>query len=67
MSQPQCPHCKYEFTDDDIYHTGTTEFPTLEDGQTFETHCSNCDKELSIQLDLAPSWIFLDKEGIEII
>ena len=63
MSNPKCPHCKYEFDSEEIYMTGSTIFPTENDGDETETKCHNCDKELRIELDLQPQWNFLDEDG----
>lgn len=63
MNYPQCPHCKYEFDAEDIWHTGSTDFPKESDGDESETQCLNCHKPLSIRLDLEPRWVFLDDDG----
>ena len=63
MSYPKCPHCDYEFDEEDIWHTGSTDFPTIDDGDETETSCSGCGKALRIILDLEPSWRFLDGDG----
>ena len=63
MSSPKCPHCKYEFDFEDIWHTGSTDFPTQSDGDETDTTCSNCKEPLKIRLNLSPSWDFLDEDG----
>ena len=67
MALATCPHCKYEFNEEDVWHTGSTDFPTENDGDTKDTHCSNCKKPLKIQLSLDPYWKFLDEDDEEII
>lgn len=70
MSLATCPHCKYEFDSEDIWHsagvTGTTDFPTESDGDTNDTQCLNCKEPLRIELSLDPHWKFLDKDNEEI-
>lgn len=66
MSLAKCPHCKYEFDAEDIWHTGSTNFPTDDDGDETETECLSCNKPLRIELSLQPSWKFLDEDGDEI-
>ncbi len=66
MRYPKCPLCGYEFNADDIWHTGSTDFPTGNDGDTTETECLNCKKALTIELSLNPDWRFLDEDGDEI-
>ena len=66
MAYPKCPHCKYEFDADDIWHAGRTEFPTENDGDTTETLCLSCKKPLTIILSLSPEWGFLDGDGEDI-
>lgn len=66
MIYPKCPHCKYQFDEEDIWHTGSTDFPTSSDGEESETACSNCRKELIIRLRLEPEWDFLDSHGEDI-
>ncbi len=63
MTMPKCPYCEYEFDDEDVYYTGSTEFPTERDGDETDTACSNCGKELFIRLNLTPDWDFLDEDG----
>jgi len=38
----------------------------MEDGLVFETNCSSCDADLIIEVDLSPSWRFLNEDGAEI-
>jgi hypothetical protein len=66
MSFPKCPHCKYEFDDEDIWYSGSTDFPTQNDGDETDTKCQGCGEELRIRLNLAPSWDFLDEDGEEL-
>jgi hypothetical protein len=66
MVYPECPHCGYEFDAEDIWHTGSTNFPTENDGDETETKCSVCNEKLRIVLDLSPSWRFVDEDGEEI-
>ena len=66
MSKVNCPHCKYEFDDEDIWHTGSTNFPTEIDEDTTQTKCLSCKKPLTIELSLSPEWKFLDEDGEEI-
>ena len=66
MSLATCPHCKYEFDSEDIWHTGSTDFPTMDDGDTSDTHCLSCKEPLRIELSLEPSWKFLDEDNEEI-
>ncbi len=62
MAAPKCPHCGYEFDAEDIYHTGSTIFPTENDGDESDTTCSNCESPLKLVLDLTPSWRFVDDD-----
>ena len=66
MANPKCPHCEYEFDSEDIYMTGSTIFPTENDGDETETKCLDCGTWLRIELNLQPEWKFLDKDGEEI-
>ena len=66
MDYPKCPHCKYEFDAEDIWHTGSTDFPTETDGEETDTKCSSCGERLIITLDLSPSWRFLSNDGEEL-
>lgn len=66
MSLPKCPHCGHEFDDEDIYYSGATNFPTEMDGDEEETKCLSCDRDLTIVLDLTPSWRFVDEDGEDI-
>jgi len=66
MSLPVCPHCKHEFSQEEIYYTGATHFPTTDDDETNETKCLSCDMPLTIVLSLSPSWSFVDEDGEEI-
>ena len=66
MAYPKCPHCGYEFDAEDIWHTGSTDFPTESDGDTNDTNCLSCKKPLRVMLNLEPSWTFLDEDDNEI-
>ncbi len=66
MIFPKCPHCNYEFNDENIWHTGSTDFPKGNDGDVTDTACLNCKKPLKIALNLEPSWTFLDEDDNEI-
>ena len=66
MKYPKCPHCKHEFNDEEIWHTGSTVFPTLNDGDSTETFCLSCKERLRIVLVLEPSWAFIDQDGKDI-
>jgi hypothetical protein len=66
MSKVNCPHCKYEFSDEDIWHTGSTDFPSETDGDTTNTNCLSCKNPLTIELSLSPEWKFLGEDGDEI-
>lgn len=65
MSNPKCPHCEYEFTDDDIWHSD--KFPTERDGDTNEFKCPGCRDWLYVTLEITPSWSlswsFQDEDG----
>jgi hypothetical protein len=67
VSFPKCPHCKYEFSDEDIWHSGSTIFPMIDDGAESDTKCSNCNEPLKIVLNLRPSWSFVDEFYDEIV
>ena len=66
VNYPKCPKCRYEFDAEDIWNTGSTEFPTENDGDETETECSDCGEHLSIRLNLEPSWVFIDEFGDEL-
>ena len=66
MAYPKCPHCKHEFDSEEIWHTGSTVFPTHDDGDFTETFCLSCKEPLRIMLSLEPSWTFLDEDDNEI-
>ena len=66
FKMPTCPHCKYEFDAEDIYHTGSTEFPTENDSDETYTKCSSCGEKLLIVLSLTPEWTFTDEDGEEL-
>lgn len=66
FAYPSCPHCRYTFDTDDIWHVQATEFPTERDGDQVETECLHCKAPLCIELTLTPSWAFLDEDGDEI-
>jgi hypothetical protein len=66
MSDPKCPHCDHQFDEEEIWYTGSTEFPTEDHCDETETKCSNCEAPLRISLVLHPEWKFLDEDGEEI-
>ena len=66
MNWPKCPYCKCEFDAEDINYSGSTDFPTKNDGDEAYTKCHDCGKELIIVLELTPSWKFIDEDGEEI-
>jgi competence CoiA-like predicted nuclease len=67
MCNPKCPHCEHEFDDDQIWHQANRcNFPTERDGDTEDFNCPSCGNELHVQLELSPSWHFLDEDGEEL-
>lgn len=66
MALPKCPHCEYEFDVEDIYCTGSTNFPTENNEDETETKCLSCGEHLKIVLNLTPSWKFLDEYDEEL-
>lgn len=67
MSNPKCPHCGHSFNDEQIWHGGNKcKFPTQHDGDVDDFACPGCGVELHAQLNLTPSWSFVDEDGFEI-
>ena len=60
--QPSCPHCSYEFEDDELWHDGGgCKFPKNKD-QTEEFECPRCGAKLLVTYDPMPHWNFEDIE-----
>ena len=66
MSFPICPHCQHEFDSEEIWHTGSTDFPTENDGDETDAECLSCQTPLKIVLHLEPRWTFVDEDGEDI-
>ena len=66
MEYPKCPHCGHQFDAEEIWHTGSTDFPTQTDGEESQTHCLSCKSPLKVVLSLEPSWKFVDEDAEEI-
>ena len=58
MNIPKCPHCKYEFNDDDIW-SGNLD---TNDGCYSETDCPRCNEKLYIVCEYEPNFYMIDKE-----
>ena len=67
MEYPQCPHCKFSFRDEHLWHDfdGCT-FPTEKDGDDSEFDCPSCGKTLFVTLETTPRWWFTDEDGNDI-
>ncbi|QKS24770.1 hypothetical protein FX987_02552 [Vreelandella titanicae] len=64
---PSCPHCKYPFDADEIWHRqNQCKFPTEDDGDEGQFDCPGCFITLHVRLELTPSWTFTDSDGEEV-
>lgn len=67
MCKTKCPHCKYEFNDEEIWHgANDCDFPLRGDGDTDYFICPSCSETLYVTVNHDISWKFTNDDGNEL-
>ena len=71
QSQPTCPHCQYEFDDDETWHSHCLDSGEVYDGDgdISELKCPNldCGKSFHVQCVHDISWTACEEYGDELV
>lgn len=66
--RPTCPHCGYEFDDEEIWYEGTGIYVNMGDCEDTELICPNddCKKKFNVRCIHEITFIQIDENGDEI-
>lgn len=63
MSNPTCPHCNYEFDDDDTWHSSHTNEVNAGDSEVSDLTCHACGNEFHVVCEHEIKWHQCDADG----
>lgn len=66
MRYPICPHCGYEYDDDDIWSIWS-DMPWGNDGDESIVECPKCKEKSGCRVIYSPSWEFYDPETEDVL